>query len=246
MASIFAFPTYAQTNVTAGAVTDIQRPVDIVNATIRQVTAEVKKAETKAQADKKAAKAKKETQAETKLQTQTTETEAAQTETYKETQAQTEAAETETETQKVTETETETQAETKKAAQKKAKKQTKTETQAQTEEETEAQSNSSSSYSGEVLNARNGMVNGPSGLETYYNLDMSGVVANMKSMGIRATYWVRDDGVKMYGDYVMVAANLDVHPYGSVVETTLGTAMVVDTGDFAEENPYQLDVAVNW
>ena len=44
----------------------------------------------------------------------------------------------------------------------------------------------------------------------------------------------------------MVAANLGVHPRGSLVETSLGTGIVVDTGGFAEGNPTQLDIAVDW
>ena len=44
----------------------------------------------------------------------------------------------------------------------------------------------------------------------------------------------------------MCAANLDVHPRGSLVETSLGTAIVVDTGGFADSNPNQIDIAVNW
>ena len=90
------------------------------------------------------------------------------------------------------------------------------------------------------------MVEGPSGTETYYNLNMSGVISNMQDMGINGDYWVRDDGVKMYGDYVMAAANLDTHPYGSIVESSLGDAIVVDTGDFAAYDEDQLDIAVEW
>lgn len=96
------------------------------------------------------------------------------------------------------------------------------------------------------LTKTKGVVYGPSGKETYYNLDMSGVVQIMKNKGINKRYWVREDGVKMYGDYVMCAANLDVHPRGSLVETTLGTAMVCDTGGFASDNPHALDIATNW
>ena len=87
---------------------------------------------------------------------------------------------------------------------------------------------------------------GPTGRETYYNLNMSGVVQTMRNMGNNDTYWVRDDGVKMLGDYVMVAANLDAHPRGSLVESSLGTAIVCDTGGFARYNPEQLDIAVAW
>ncbi|MBR2188613.1 MAG: hypothetical protein IJ860_04305 [Eubacterium sp.] len=102
------------------------------------------------------------------------------------------------------------------------------------------------SYDGTVLNRRAGTVTGPSGKETYYNLNMSGVVNIMRNMGNTDDYWVRDDGVKMLGDYVMVAANLDTHPRGSIVDSSLGKAIVCDTGTFAYSNPNQLDVAVDW
>ena len=104
----------------------------------------------------------------------------------------------------------------------------------------------SSASQTEVLNPYNGTVMGPSGKETYYNLDMSGIVSIMRSMGNNDEYWIREDGVKMLGDYIMCAANLDVHPRGSYVESSLGTCIVCDTGGFAAYNPYQLDIAVNW
>ena len=107
-------------------------------------------------------------------------------------------------------------------------------------------SSSESSYSGPVLNRRAGTITGPTGKETYYNLNMSGVVNIMRNMGNSDKYWVRDDGVKMLGDYVMVAANLDKHPRGSIVDSSLGKAIVCDTGTFAYSNPNQLDVAVSW
>ena len=99
---------------------------------------------------------------------------------------------------------------------------------------------------GKTLNPRNGVVYGPSGKETYYNLNMNKIVNKMKARGIEGEYWVRDDGVKMLGDYVMVAANLQVHPRGSIVETSLGTGMVCDTGSFASSSPNQLDIATSW
>lgn len=97
-----------------------------------------------------------------------------------------------------------------------------------------------------VLNRTLGTVVGPSGKETFYNLDMSGVIAIMQSMGYYADYWVREDGVKMYGDYIMVAANLSIRPKGTIVQTSLGMGIVVDTGGFAATNPYQLDIATTW
>lgn len=101
-------------------------------------------------------------------------------------------------------------------------------------------------WSGEVLNRTNGKISGPSGNETYYNLDMSGCISIMESLGYDYKYWVRDDGVKMYGDYVMVAADLSIRPKGSLVETSLGTGIVVDTGGFVSYDSTRLDVAVAW
>ncbi len=96
------------------------------------------------------------------------------------------------------------------------------------------------------LDANIGRVNGPSGEETYYNLNMNGCVKRMRSLGYDYEYWIRDDGVKMFGDYVMVAADFKIRPLGTILETSLGTGIVVDTGDFIYDNSAQLDVAVNW
>ena len=99
------------------------------------------------------------------------------------------------------------------------------------------------------LNRRDGVCYGPSGRETYYNLDMRPVVQRMRSLGYSAKdypYWVRSDGVKMLGPYVMVAANFRIRPRGTILECSLGTAIVCDTGGFIRWAPRGLDVAVNW
>ncbi len=101
-------------------------------------------------------------------------------------------------------------------------------------------------WDGPVLTAWAGTVQGPSGKETYYNLDMSGIVQIMRDMGNTDEYWIREDGCKMLGDYIMCAANLDVHPRGSLVMSSLGMCIVCDTGGFAAYNPTQLDIATNW
>lgn len=82
--------------------------------------------------------------------------------------------------------------------------------------------------------------------ETYYNLDMSTVVEIARSQGIEGEYWVREDGCKMLGDYIMIAADRSVHPQGSIVPTSLGLGIVVDTGAFIASNPTQVDIAVTW
>lgn len=139
-----------------------------------------------------------------------------------------------------------------------AKKETEAETEAPETEapetetpETEAPENnsSSSSWDGNVLSPSHGVVYGPTGKETYYNLDMSGVVSIMRNMGFSSEdypYWVREDGCKMLGPYIMCAANLDRFPRGTTVESSLGTCLVCDTGGFAASNPTQLDIATNW
>ena len=115
-----------------------------------------------------------------------------------------------------------------------------------TTDEDEVNNTIAADWDGPVLTASAGTITGPSGKETYYNLNMSGVVSIMRSLGNSDEYWVRDDGVKMLGDYVMVAANLDVHTRGSLVETSLGMGIVCDTGSFASGNATQLDIAVSW
>lgn len=101
-------------------------------------------------------------------------------------------------------------------------------------------------WKGKKLTRAAGVVRGPSGKETYYNLRMSGVVRVMKRKGYNYEYWVRSDGVKMFGPYVMVAANLRLRPRGTVVKTTRGLGIVCDTGSFARRNKKQLDIAVRW
>lgn len=105
------------------------------------------------------------------------------------------------------------------------------------------------SYSGGKLTKSRGTIQGPSGKETYYNLNMTGVVSIMRRMGfseLEYPYNVRADGVKCLGPYVMVAAHLGKRPRGSKVQTSLGTGMVCDTGGFAANNPTQIDVATAW
>ena len=104
------------------------------------------------------------------------------------------------------------------------------------------------------LTPKLGRVWGPAGEETFYNMVMNrengeSVIGYMREAGFSEKdypYWVRDDGVKMLGDYVVVAANLDIRPRGSVIDTSLGKALICDIGSFTEENPEQIDIAVNW
>ncbi len=110
----------------------------------------------------------------------------------------------------------------------------------------EPEASQSFTWNGSRLTAGSGVNYGPSGKETYYNLDMTGVIYMMRCLGNTDEYWVRSDGCKMLGNYIMIAANLSVHPKGSLVQTSLGTGIVCDTGSFAEEDPNQIDIAVTW
>ena len=99
------------------------------------------------------------------------------------------------------------------------------------------------------LTKARGVFIGPSGREKYYNLPMGGVVNNMRSMGYgEAEYpvWVREDGVRMFGPYVMVAANTVIRPKGTILDTSLGEAMVVDACGEALSETDLLDIAVVW
>lgn len=101
------------------------------------------------------------------------------------------------------------------------------------------------------ITKQGGTFNGISGIESWYNLDMTGCVKIMRDLGYSEEdypVWTRDDGVKMFGDYVMIAADTspDKHPKGSLMETSMGTGMVVDHCVAATWGKVTLDIAVSW
>ena len=80
-------------------------------------------------------------------------------------------------------------------------------------------------------------------------MKMSNVVSLMRSKGYSAKkypYWVREDGCKMLGKYIIVAANLKTRPKGTILDTSLGKGIVCDTGSFARRHPKGLDIATAW
>lgn len=122
-------------------------------------------------------------------------------------------------------------------------------TKPQTQSISDYSSDYSYSYDGSKLTKSKGVNYGPSGKETYYNLPMNGVVRIMRNQGFSEEeypYWVREDGTKMLGDYIMIAANLDERPRGSLVPTSLGMGLVCDTGGFASTSRTWIDIATNW
>lgn len=99
------------------------------------------------------------------------------------------------------------------------------------------------------ITAERGGYMGESGRETYYNLRMDNCVAYMRELGYSEEeypYWIRDDGAKMLGNYVMCAANWKIRPRGTIIPTSLGDAIVVDTGEFVKDYPNGVDLAVDW
>lgn len=83
--------------------------------------------------------------------------------------------------------------------------------------------------------------------ETWYNLDMSYCAEMFYDMGhSREEYpyaeW--EDGTKRLGNYIMIAADLDYYPKGTILCTSLGSGIVVDCGT-AIKGP-RIDVAVTW
>ena len=97
------------------------------------------------------------------------------------------------------------------------------------------------------LTKRRGVFRGPNGKETYYNLNMKNIIRRLSAKGYEGSYWIREDGAKMYGDYIMVAANWKRFPYGSIVDTSLGKGIVCDTGAFARNGSgITFDIATAW
>jgi hypothetical protein len=99
-----------------------------------------------------------------------------------------------------------------------------------------------------VLNKRDGVNYFNGQKETFYNLRMTGVIRLLDDMGIEhGEYWIRDDGAKMLGDYIMLATDTNRIPKGTIWETSLGTGMIVDHCSGSESYPgVWIDVAVNW
>ena len=80
--------------------------------------------------------------------------------------------------------------------------------------------------------------------EKYYNLSMQKVVKRAQDMGIPCEYWVRDDGVKMFGPWVIVAAHPSVTRY-TRVQTSLGEGIVLDYHT-VKDGKTLLDIATTW
>ena len=117
-----------------------------------------------------------------------------------------------------------------------------------TEEEFERKKNVKSKWETNFLDAALGTLkyvgeDGRVTKETWCDLDPTNLARLMRKQGIDLDFWIREDGVYMYGDYVMVAADIPhmdgteqaaEYRKGDLVETSLGTGMVVDLCGMAE------------
>lgn len=101
-------------------------------------------------------------------------------------------------------------------------------------------------WQGDPLTASMGVCYGPSGKESWYNFDMTPVISRLQKNGFFFEYWIRGDGVKMYGPFVLCAVNFELHPLGTLVETSVGIGIAADTGGFAVNDPTMVDIATAW
>lgn len=95
-----------------------------------------------------------------------------------------------------------------------------------------------------VLTAVKGVNNFCGHTEKYYNLPMRKVVKRAQDMGIPCEYWVREDGVKMFGPWVICAAHPSVTRY-TRIDTSLGPGIVLDYHTVYSDKTL-IDIATNW
>lgn len=94
-----------------------------------------------------------------------------------------------------------------------------------------------------VLTSTLGRIRYGNQIETWYDLPMTKVVQQAQQIGIPCEYWVREDGVKCFGEWVIVAAHPSIPRY-SLVETSLGTGIVLDRHTCQDAE--LIDIATDW
>jgi len=95
-----------------------------------------------------------------------------------------------------------------------------------------------------ILTATKGVNNYNGHLEKYYDLPMQRVVKRAQDMGIPCEYWIREDGVKMFGPWVICAAHPSVTRY-TRIDTSLGPGIVLDYHTVYADKTL-IDIATNW
>lgn len=95
-----------------------------------------------------------------------------------------------------------------------------------------------------ILTAKLGRITFNGHQETYYNLNMDNVTERTdKALGKTDMYWVRDDGVKMYAQWVIVAAHPSKIRY-SRIQTSLGEGIILDA--HTSPDTELIDIATTW
>lgn len=95
-----------------------------------------------------------------------------------------------------------------------------------------------------ILSARLGTVQYDGHKETWYNLPMDKVIERSdKAIGMTDLYWIRDDGVKMYAQWVICAAHPSKIRY-SRIRTSLGEGIILDT--HTSKDTELIDIATTW
>ena len=95
-----------------------------------------------------------------------------------------------------------------------------------------------------VLTASLGRVQFNDHYETWYDLDMKNVIARSDAaIGLENMYWVREDGVKMYAQWVICAAHPSKIRY-SRIDTSLGEGIILDA--HTADDPELIDIATTW
>ena len=96
-----------------------------------------------------------------------------------------------------------------------------------------------------ILTAKLGRIQYGDHIETWYNLRMNKVVERADAYyGLSDVYRIRDDGVKTYNGFVIVAADWSKYPFGSVIETSRGVGVVLDYQTSGQ--PELIDIATAW
>lgn len=96
-----------------------------------------------------------------------------------------------------------------------------------------------------MLTARAGKINNPETgfTESWYDLPMSKVVQQAKDAGIPCELWIREDGVKMFGPWVICASHPSKTRF-SRIQTSLGEGIILDRHTC--NDPELIDIATDW
>jgi hypothetical protein len=94
-----------------------------------------------------------------------------------------------------------------------------------------------------ILTAKLGTIQFEGHKETWYDLPMQKVVKSAQNIGIPCEYWVREDGVKMFGQWVIIAAHPSKIKY-SRVQTSLGEGIILDVHEV--DDTELIDIATDW